>query len=297
TFVPYHLGLKHITRETAIEQHQTAIATILHTNKPNQLCVIADATYLFMQKSIDRGFRDVIPTIKNFGYQAAMPSFLNQREQLSIEDANYTCLITKVRWVIESVNGQVKQWKYFFQTIQNSSLRFISNYLDITCAIINDFFPKPVSDIRAGVEIAYRSYQVKQAISYIQEHLTPSPLCDDEPELIVELSWNDDNIVRARFSSLHINKKPYVPIIQHDIKNLEQLIIGWYCTCMSGRCDVDCYVHVVVLLWLIGVYRAEIDLNDHPLSTSNIFLEIIDSIQFYDVQTSDDEDVTTDDEI
>jgi len=43
-FVPYHLGLKHITR-------QTAIATILHTNKANQLCVIADSTYLFIQKS------------------------------------------------------------------------------------------------------------------------------------------------------------------------------------------------------------------------------------------------------
>ncbi|CAM4837948.1 unnamed protein product [Rotaria magnacalcarata] len=294
-FVPYHLGLKHITRETAIEQHQTAIATILHTNKPNQLCVIADSTYLFIQKSI---------------------------------------------------NGQVKQWKYFSQAIQNSSLRFISNYLDITCAIINAFFPKPVSDIHAGAEIAYRmlekidqenniqmhlchiskersdwkkydakmcifpelsaddvrslccgSYQVKQAISYIQEHLTPSPLCDDEPEFIVELSSNDDNIVRARFSSRHINKKTYVTIIQHDIKNIEQPIIGWYCTCMSGRRDVGCCVHVAALLWHLGVCRAEIDPNDHPLSTRNIYLQIIDSIPFYDIQTSDDEDVTTDDEI
>lgn len=50
-FVPHHLGLKHITRETAIKQHQTAIATILHTNKPNQLCDVADTTYLFIQKS------------------------------------------------------------------------------------------------------------------------------------------------------------------------------------------------------------------------------------------------------
>ncbi|CAF4099548.1 unnamed protein product [Rotaria sp. Silwood2] len=42
-FIPYHL-------QTAIEEHQTAIATILHTNKPNQLCVVADGTYLFIQK-------------------------------------------------------------------------------------------------------------------------------------------------------------------------------------------------------------------------------------------------------
>ena len=51
---------------------------------------------------VDRGVRDVIPTIKQFGYQAPMPSFLNRREQLNIEDANYTRLLTKVRWVIES---------------------------------------------------------------------------------------------------------------------------------------------------------------------------------------------------
>ena len=121
---------------------------------------------------VDRGFRDAIPTIKHFGYKAVMPSFLNRREQLSAEEANYTRLVTKVRWVIESgmffccrlsfinslfpVNGQIKQWKYFSQTIQNSSLRFISYYLDITCAIINAFRPRPVSDIHAGSEIAYR---------------------------------------------------------------------------------------------------------------------------------------------
>ncbi|CAF4084367.1 unnamed protein product [Rotaria magnacalcarata] len=50
-FVPFHLGLQHINRQTAIEQYQTTIATILHTNKPKQLCVVADETYLFIQKS------------------------------------------------------------------------------------------------------------------------------------------------------------------------------------------------------------------------------------------------------
>ena len=57
SFVPYHLGLKHITRETAIEQHQTAVAAFLHTNKPNQLCVIADTTHLFIQKSSNNQFQ------------------------------------------------------------------------------------------------------------------------------------------------------------------------------------------------------------------------------------------------
>ncbi|CAF2876294.1 unnamed protein product [Rotaria sp. Silwood2] len=417
-FVPYHLNLQHINRQTAIEEHQTAIATILHTNKPNQLCVVADGTYIFIQKSsnnqlqrksysmhkhrnlvkpmiltttdgyilcalgpffsdyknndasilkhslykneqdiinwlhkdnvliVDRGFRDVIPTIKHFGYEAVMPSSLNRREQLSTEEANYTRLITKVRWIIESVNGQIKQWKYFSQTIQNSSLRFISNYLDITCALINAFRPRPVSDIHAGSELAYRmlekfneqtniqvrlsqiakersdwkkydaqmclfpelsqddvrslccgSYQVKQAISYIQEHLTPSPLYDDEFEFIVQLSSYNDDLVRARFSSRYSNNKNYIAVIQYDNKNTEQPINGWYCTCTSGRRDVGCCVHVAALLWHLGVRRAEIELNTHPLSASEIYSEIIDSVQFSDVEATDDEETSSDDEV
>jgi hypothetical protein len=56
-FVPLHLGFQHIDHQTAIDQHQTAIAKILHTSKPDQLCVVADATYLFIQKSIDNQFQ------------------------------------------------------------------------------------------------------------------------------------------------------------------------------------------------------------------------------------------------
>lgn len=51
---------------------------------------------------LDRGFRDSISTIKHFGYQAIMPSFLNRRKQFTSHEANRTRLITKIRWVIES---------------------------------------------------------------------------------------------------------------------------------------------------------------------------------------------------
>jgi hypothetical protein len=56
-FVPLHLGFQHIDHQVAIDQHQTAIATILHTNKPHQLCVVADTTYLFIQKSMNNEFQ------------------------------------------------------------------------------------------------------------------------------------------------------------------------------------------------------------------------------------------------
>ncbi len=50
----------------------------------------------------DRGFRDAASTIKHFGYKVLMPSFLNRRKQFTTQGANYTRLVTKVKWVIES---------------------------------------------------------------------------------------------------------------------------------------------------------------------------------------------------
>ena len=98
------------------------------------------------------------------------------------------------------------------------------------------------------------SYQVKQAIAYIKEHLTSSPLFNDEVEFLVELSSQNDNTVRARFSSRHKN---HAALIQYKNNYTEHPINGWYCICMSGGRRVGCRVHIAALLWHLGVPRAE----------------------------------------
>ena len=70
------------------------------------------------------------------------------------------------------MNGQIKQWKYFNQTIQYSSLRFISNYVEITCALINAFRLRPVTDIHTGSEMAYRMLEKLDQQNDIQIHLS-----------------------------------------------------------------------------------------------------------------------------
>ena len=47
------MGLQHINRETAIEEYQTKIASILHSSELDQLILIADTTYILVQKSSD----------------------------------------------------------------------------------------------------------------------------------------------------------------------------------------------------------------------------------------------------
>jgi len=69
------------------------------------------------------------------------------------------------------VNGQLKQWKYFSQTIQNSSLRFISDYLDITCALINAYGSRCIKDIYAGAEMAASMLEKCQKTNPVQMRL------------------------------------------------------------------------------------------------------------------------------
>jgi hypothetical protein len=51
SFVDENLGFQHIDRQTAINEHQSTIATKLLTDKPNQMILVADATYLRCEKS------------------------------------------------------------------------------------------------------------------------------------------------------------------------------------------------------------------------------------------------------
>jgi hypothetical protein len=56
-FVPHHIGLNHINRQSVIDHHQTAIATALLSNNSNQLCIVMDGTYLPIQKSSNSQFQ------------------------------------------------------------------------------------------------------------------------------------------------------------------------------------------------------------------------------------------------
>lgn len=56
-FVPYHLGFQHIERETILQRHQTDIASQLMTNKKDQVIVVMDGTYLYVQKSTNNEFQ------------------------------------------------------------------------------------------------------------------------------------------------------------------------------------------------------------------------------------------------
>ncbi|CAF5091240.1 unnamed protein product, partial [Rotaria magnacalcarata] len=132
------------------------------------------------------------------------------------------------------------------------------------------------------------TYQIKQAKSYIREHLKQSSLVDNDMEFIIELCAQYDDLVRVRFESRHCNNKNHIATVQFKLYT-KSPISGWYCTCTSGWRDVGCCAHVAALLWHLGVRRANINENTHPLSADHLSASIDDSMQFSEVEESDED--------
>ena len=66
---------------------------------------------------VDRGFRDCLEYLENKGFDTKMPCFLKNKSHHNTVDANYSRIISKIRWVIESANGRLKKWKYFYHVV------------------------------------------------------------------------------------------------------------------------------------------------------------------------------------
>ncbi|CAF4635723.1 unnamed protein product [Rotaria sp. Silwood2] len=80
---------------------------------------------------VDRGFRDSMSVMQPLGLDVAMPPFLDGKRQFSSEEANQSRCITKVRWVVEAANRRIKQFKYFANTVQNSSLPYLESGINL----------------------------------------------------------------------------------------------------------------------------------------------------------------------
>ena len=97
---------------------------------------------------VDRGFRDVIPKLEINGFIVKMPSFIDKnKKQLTTEQANNSRRVTKMRFVIEVINGILKsKFRYFDKVWNNHSIPHLMEDFRIACAICNAYFPKIDSD-------------------------------------------------------------------------------------------------------------------------------------------------------
>ncbi|XP_046559913.1 uncharacterized protein LOC124268930 [Haliotis rubra] len=104
---------------------------------------------------VDRGFRDSITFLEKHGFHVEMPAYLEKgKRQHEVEDANVSRLITKVRWVVESCNGRIKQWRFLDKVVSNHYVPHIGDFVRIVCALCNKYRPALASHDPEGERIA-----------------------------------------------------------------------------------------------------------------------------------------------
>jgi hypothetical protein len=118
--------------------------------------------------------------MKSLGLDIAMPAFLDGRRQLSVNEANESRCITKVRWVVEAANRRIKQFKYFSNTVQNSSLIHLEKDLSIVCALINCYQSPVATSKPEDEELSQRIVKLlnqKNGLKEVRKVLTETVLC------------------------------------------------------------------------------------------------------------------------
>ena len=110
---------------------------------------------------MDRGFRDSIEAMEDLGLNVVLPPFLKGRRQFTSSEANQSRYVTKIRWVVEAINARIKQFKFFANTIQNSSLPHLEEYLLIVCAMINRYQTPAKTNVPEDEQLAERMVSLK----------------------------------------------------------------------------------------------------------------------------------------
>uniref|UniRef100_T1K796 DDE Tnp4 domain-containing protein n=1 Tax=Tetranychus urticae TaxID=32264 RepID=T1K796_TETUR len=105
---------------------------------------------------LDRGFRDCISFLRSKDFNAYMPAYKPSRaSQLSTDGANKTRKVTKVRYVIECMNGLMKgQFRMIREVLPNKSLHKLDAILRVCCALVNAFHQRIESDVGYQTQIA-----------------------------------------------------------------------------------------------------------------------------------------------
>jgi len=146
---------------------------------------------------VDRGFRDSTGMMRALGLDVCTPDFLNGRRRFDALEANRSRFISKIRWVVESANGRVKHFKWLNQTIQNSTIPQVREYLQIACALIN----------------AYRAPAI------------PSFSNDDQSAAKMLACLHEPNLLRTRLNNevLHWSNHDASDLVHFPILTIDQI--------------------------------------------------------------------------
>jgi len=123
---------------------------------------------------LDRGFRSIQENLENLGLCVYMPAFLNKKsKQHTVQEANDSRLVTKVRWVVEAYHGRFKKFKFLENRQLNSQIPRFEPVLKIVTASLNKHRP-PLFDTQKNSEL----HQSVAKTMLEKSKITSNPMAD-----------------------------------------------------------------------------------------------------------------------
>ena len=102
----------------------------------------------------DRGYRDCLEFLAELGLNATLSA--KRPEEHTTREGNESRNVTRVRLVIESANGRIKQWKAPSNRLQNVLISSVRDFVRIVCVLCNAFRPPLASSSNIDQVVAER---------------------------------------------------------------------------------------------------------------------------------------------
>ena len=93
-------------------------------------------------------------------------------KQFTTDVENQTRLVTKIRWVIESANGRVKQWRLFDEVLPNSLLKIVEELVAIVFSLLNCYGSPLTQSISKDEHLAAKMQQLCHETNEFSNYVT-----------------------------------------------------------------------------------------------------------------------------
>ena len=94
---------------------------------------------------VDRGFNSIYQNPSQL--DIVCPLFLNGNKQFSETESNYNRAITAFRWVVETANRRLREWKAVGEIIPNIRIKIMTTMFKVCAALENIFSPYKKANI------------------------------------------------------------------------------------------------------------------------------------------------------
>jgi hypothetical protein len=120
----------------------------------------------------------------------------------------------------------------------------------IDASKVDDFPNLPLELLKK--RITFGSYQLKQSLSYLAEHLNNN----GKYEILINRQnsiLGSSKIIQANIQSRHSNAVKYKVYIKYSLERRDcESIEGWYCTCKNGARTVGCCSHIASIIYYLS---------------------------------------------